>query len=132
MSYACGKKECNIPFDQCGVCKAVRYCSRRCQQKHWRQHKTLCQAITSLVEQKYREERENAGAFKNHLSPREHAQVVRLVERKCTVKCSLNGLRLWDTGAQVSIISHGWIKQSLPHCDVREIAELLGMKGLDL
>ena len=58
--------------------------------------------------------------------------MVRLVGRKCTVKCSLNELRLFDTGAQVSIILHGWIKQSLPHCDVREIAELLGMNGLDL
>ena len=85
-----------------------------------------------MVEQKYREKRENAGAFVSHLSPREHAEAVRLVGRKCTVKCSLNELRLWDTGAQVSIILHGWIKQSLPHCDVREIAELLGVNGLDL
>ena len=71
----------------------------------------------------------------SHLSPQEHARVVRLVGRKCTVKCLLNGLEtdaLWDTGAQVSIISHGWLKQCLPGCDIRDIAELLGMDGLDL
>ena len=55
--------------------------------------------------------------------------------RKCTVRCLLNGLEtdaLWDTGAQVSIISHSWLKQCLSGCDIRDIAELLGMDGLDL
>ena len=32
------------------------------------------------------EMRENAGVFVSHLSPQEHAQVVRLVGRKCVVK----------------------------------------------
>ena len=71
----------------------------------------------------------------SHLSPQEHARVARLVGRKCTVKCLFNGLEtdaLWDTGAQVSIISHSWLKQCLPGCDIRDIAELLGMDGLDL
>jgi len=71
----------------------------------------------------------------SNLSPQEHARVVRLVGRKCTVKCLLNGLEtdaLWDAGAQVSIISHSWLKQCLPGCDIRDIAELLGMDELDL
>ena len=88
-----------------------------------------------MEERKRREERENAGVFVSHLSPQEHAQVVRLVGRKCIVKCLLNGLEtdaLWDTGAQVSIISHSWLKQCLPGCDIRDIAELVGMDGLEL
>ena len=88
-----------------------------------------------MEERKCREERENAGVFVSHLSPQEHAQVVRLVGRKCIVKCLLNGLEtdaLWDTGAQVSIISHSWLKQCLPGCDIRDIAELVGMDGLEL
>ena len=47
-------------------------------------------------------------------------------------KCLLHGLEtdaLWDTGAQVSIISHSWLNQCLPGCD---IAELLGMDALKL
>ena len=71
----------------------------------------------------------------SHSSPQQHAQVVRLVGRKCIVKCLLNGLEtdaLWDTGAQVSIISHSWLNQCLPGCDIRDIAELLGMDGLKL
>ena len=39
---------------------------------------------------------------------------------------------LRNTGAQVSIISHSWWKQCLPGCDIRDIAELLGMDGLEL
>ena len=42
----------------------------------------------------------------SHLSPQEHAQVSRLVGKKCSVKCLLNGIEteaLWDMGAQVSI-----------------------------
>ena len=100
-----------------------------------RQHTTLYQAISSLEEQKCREERENAGVFVSYLSPQEHAQVVRLVGRKCIVKCLLNGLEtdaLCDTGAQVSIISHSWLKQCLAGCDIWDKAEFLGMDGLEL
>lgn len=90
-------KKSTSSFKQCSDCRAVSYCSRKCQQKHWRQHKTLCQAISSLEERKYREDREKTGVFVSHLSPQEHAQVVRLVGRKCTVKCVL-GLRLMPSG----------------------------------
>ena len=68
------------------IVKLLNTVPRKCQQKHWRQHKTLCQAISSLEERKCREERENTGVFVSHLSPQEHAQVVRLVGRKCIVK----------------------------------------------
>ena len=67
----------------------------------------------------------------------ESEKVVRLLGRKCFVKikCLLNGLEtdaLLDTKAQVSIISHIWLKQCLPGCVIRDIAELLGMDGLEL
>ena len=78
----CAKMEGVTPFRQCSGRKAVRYCSRECQQKHWRDHRILCQAISSLAEQKYREDREKAGVFVSHLSPQEHARVVRLVGGK--------------------------------------------------
>ena len=51
------------------------------------------------------------------------------------VKCFLNGLEtdaLWDTGAQMSISSHSWLKQCIPGCEIRDIAELLGMDELEL
>jgi len=88
-----------------------------------------------LEERKNREVREKTGVFVIHLSPQEYAQVVRLVGRKCTVKCVLNGVEvdsLWDTGVQVSIISRSWFKRCLPCFDIRDMTELLGMDGLDL
>ena len=88
-----------------------------------------------MEERKCREERVNAGVFVSHLSPQEHAQVVRLLGSKCIVKCLLNGLEtdaLWYTGAQVSMISHSWLKQCLPGCNIRDIAGLLGIDGLEL
>ena len=88
-----------------------------------------------MEERKFREERENTGVFASHLSPQEHAQVIRLVGRKCIVKYLLSGLEtdaLWDTGAKVSISSHSWLKQCIPGCEIRDIAELLGMDGLEL
>ena len=88
-----------------------------------------------MEERKCREERVNAGVFVSHLSPQEHAQVVRLLGSKCIVKCLLNGLEtdaLWYTGAQVSMISHSWLKQCLPGCNIRDIAGLLGIDVLEL
>ena len=88
-----------------------------------------------MEERKCREDREKASVFVSHLSPQEHAQVVRLVGRKCTVKCVLNGVEadaLWDTGAQVSIISRSWLKRCLSGCGIRNMTELSGMDGLDL
>ena len=94
-----------------------------------------CQAISTLGDQNYRKDRERSQTFVTHLSPQEHAQVIRLVRRKCTVKCLLNGAEteaLWDTGAQVSIIPSNWVRKFYPGTDVRNIAELLGLGGLDL
>ena len=61
MSHACrfcGKTEGDIPFKQCSGCKAVRYCSEACQADHWKEHTTLCQAISTLADQNYRKDRE--------------------------------------------------------------------------
>ena len=107
-----GKQRVNIPFKQCSGCKAVRCCSKACQADYWKEHKTLCQAISSLAVQNYREDRKRLQTFVTYLSPQEHAQVICLVGRKCTVKCLLNGVEteaLWDTGAQVSIIPSNWL-----------------------
>jgi len=39
---------------------------------------------------------------------------------------------LWDTGAQVSIVSKDWIAENLPTAESRQMDELLNDKGLDL
>ena len=50
----------------------------------------------------------------SHLTPKEHEKLIKLVGRRCTVKGKLNGKTieiLWDTGAQVSIISNKYLEE---------------------
>ena len=80
----------------------VKYYSRACEKKHWPDHKVLCTAISHLAnkaEPKTLDPSDNT--FVSHLTPREHAIVVGLVGKRCTVKEEINGHSvdvLWDTG----------------------------------
>ena len=124
-------------FKQCSGCKAVRYCGQKCQKLHWGNHKSLCQAIEQLETQKRsRVERGDGYVFASHLTPKQHVAVAKLVGKKCKVSCMLNGVSveaLWDTGAQISIASKGWLREHLPSSKLRSIEELLGEEaGLNL
>ena len=66
-------------------------------------------------------QRENLGTtetiFVSHLTPTQHAKVVNLIGRKCIVKCLLNDNKvtvLWDTGAQISIMTKGMLEEKTP------------------
>jgi len=57
--------------------------------------------------------------------------VVGLVGTRCTVKGEINRHPvdvLWDTGAQVSIISNEFLRRTFPDVVVRDISELLNTK----
>ena len=52
--------------------------------------------------------------------------MVGLVGEKCTMKCSINGQQsrvLWDTGAQVSLISRQWLDRNLRGIHIRSLAD---------
>ena len=124
-------------FKQCPGCKAVLYCGQKCQKLHWSSHKSLCQAIEHLETQKRSQvERGDGYVFASHLTPKQHVAVAKLVGKKCKVSCMLDGVpveALWDTGAQVSIASKGWLGENLPMLNLRNIEELLGEEaGLNL
>ena len=90
----------------------------------------ICQAIKELSQRVPTPQT----AFVSHLTPTQHAKVVNLVGRKCTVKFLLNDSEvtaLWDTGAQVSIMTKGMLGEKLPGTVVRDISELINV-GLDL
>ena len=58
----------------------------------------------------------------------QHATVVGLVGKRCTVKGEINGQQvdvLWDTGAQVSLISEQLVRGNFPGITVKNISELL-------
>ena len=111
-------------FKQCLGCKAVRYYGQKCQKRHWSSHKSLCQAIEHLETQKWSQvERGDGYVFASHLTPKQHVAVAKLVGKKCKVSCMLGGVpveALWDTGAQVSIASKGWLGENLPMLKLKE------------
>ena len=131
----CQKEERDVNFKRCSACKLVYYCSTGCQKRHWNNHQTLCKAIQSLPKPQGEHVKGlgdscDSGVFVSHLTPKQHAAVARLVGRKCSVSCYLNDAKvtaLWDTGAQVSIITENFLKQQLPDLNIRDINELLGV-----
>ena len=74
-------------------------------------------------------------SFPAHLTPPQHSKLTKLVRRRCIVSCLLQGKKvdaLWDTGAQVCIISKSRKDTYLPDVPERDKSELLGEHELDL
>ena len=74
------------------------------------------------------DEADSIGQFISHIDPKDHVQLVNIVGKKCTVPCLLNGKSthlLWDSGAQVSLISEDHLKQICPEAKVQNISTLL-------
>ena len=131
----CGASEVDKSFKECPNCHAVRYCSTECQQSHWKTHEVLCNAISYLRSLETvapgRGDSVDKGMYVSHLTPKQHATVSKLMGKRCTVSCQLNSvdtMALWDTGAQVSIISKGWLTENLPEETIQAIGDLLDQK----
>ena len=108
----------------------MKYCNRACQKKHWPEHKVLCTAILHLSNKENKPLDPSDSTFVGHLTPQQHATVVGLVGKRCTVNGEINGHLvevLWDTGAQVSIISNEFLR-NFPGVAVKDISELLDTK----
>ena len=43
----CGTKAADVK--KCGGCKIARYCSKKCQQTDWMEHKLLCRSVYDRV-----------------------------------------------------------------------------------
>ena len=116
----------------CSGCCLVKYCGKVCQRKHWLQHKAICAAVQTLNNESHK----NAVPpnFVTHLTPKQSSQIAKIVGNRCTINCKLNGLfveALWDTGAQVSIISEQFLRNRFPGMKLRNISELIDCE-LDL
>ncbi|CAH3139736.1 unnamed protein product, partial [Porites lobata] len=133
----CLKFDRHTQLLQCSGCQSVRYCSVRCQKAHWPKHKVLCKAIKELSERGSFKEKglgdaQDSGVYASHISPRQQERIAKLVGKKCSVKCYLDEKpteALWDTGAQVSIVSADFLKSQLPAVQIRDIEQLLGTDG---
>ena len=106
----------------CASCNASCYCDAECQHRHWKAHKVICNTIKELSDR----EAEKC-TFKN---PDQGRRCVELVGRKCTVECRIQDLKvkaLWDTGAEVSLISEQWLNENCAGVEIKSVASLLGV-----
>ena len=83
-----------------------------------------------MAEEKQRrnQARVDQAAFVCHLTPKQMAKIAKLVGEKCVVNCFLNGHQvqvLWDTGAQVSIMTNNFLLSQFPNVKKRDISELI-------
>ena len=123
-------------FQMCSSCFSVKYCSKRCQRLHWNKHKTLCLSIKELLRQNSVSLAQfvDESSFVSHLTPKQTSKIAKLVGKRCLISCEMNGRQteaLFDTGAQVSIVSQCWLEKNLPKANLRNILEILDA-GLDL
>ena len=93
------------------------------------QHKPLCIAIHKVTS--HPGEKVNGSSkgrwTQTHLTPRKKQQLVKLVGESCLVDCELNGhpsVVLWDTGAQLLIVSQRWCEDNIPALQIRQIEKL--------
>lgn len=113
----------------------VYYCSTGCQKRHWNEHQVLCKAIQGLPKPRGEHVKGlgdgcDPSVFVSHITPKQRIAVARLVGKKCSVLGHVNDVKvtaLWDTGAQVSIITEHLLRQKLPDLKIRDINELLGV-----
>ena len=67
-------------------------------------------------------------AYPSHLNPKQKTAIARLVGKRYTLTCKLENENfevLWDTGAQVSLISEQTIEKYFLYLETKNISELL-------
>jgi len=108
----CGQS--SLTMMQCSR-RVSKYCSQICQKAHRTSHQSICDAISKLEGTLQPEVCE---IETNYLHPKQRIAITNLVGRRCAVECLLDSIQseaLWDTGAQVSVVSSQWVQQYIPH-----------------
>jgi hypothetical protein len=62
------------------------------------------------------------------LPPKTKTKLVKIVGDKRTINCKMNNQEvraLWDTGAQVCLLSHGYLKENFPTQIIKSVEELI-------
>ena len=80
----CKKLQVHGTIPCCKQFKAVYYCDRECQRKHWHDHKATCVALQSI---NHKDMKDNADLefFATHLTPSQQNKLVQIIGRKCIV-----------------------------------------------
>ena len=123
----CKTNQTNIRV--CSHCKSVNYCSKSCQKQHWPLHQTTCNLINSLETHLTSRNKvtSNLTGNTNEITPKTKAKLVKLVGEKCTLNLYLEKVKtnvLWDTGAQVSLVSEEWVQSNQLSDQINPIQEI--------
>ena len=92
------------------------------------EQKALCMSVREFKVDNNAQRNPDNRTYVSHSTPAGYSKVVGLVGKRCMVHCQLNGQKvhsLWDTGAQVSLISKRWLDEHLPDLPLRNIESLL-------
>ena len=87
----------------------------------------MCNAITDLKVKKSKKV-DNIAIYNSFYTPKQKSQLVNLIGRKSIIEYFLFDINckiLWDTGANISVTSKGYVEQKLPYLKVRELKEIL-------
>ena len=52
LCSACGEKSDTCTLMKCRACKCVWYCDKKCQNRHWKEHKKECKPIKRILEKR--------------------------------------------------------------------------------
>ena len=108
---------------QCELCQSGCYCSTQCKEQHAGAHAELCHYIRELEKLEA-----SKWVFSVRQSPVRNTKLIRLIGEKPMLHCSLNDnptMALWDTGAQVSMVSKEWVKEKMPNSEILSVPDFL-------
>ena len=111
----------------CGKYGVVKYCSKMCQRTHYRSHKKICDA-TFLLSNKQKQEVLKRGQYQANLTPKEQKTLIGLIRKQNFVKLYMNDKLvdiLWDTGANISIISKEYVNDLFPNVVIKNLHDIL-------
>ena len=121
----CQTRNANM-LKTCGRCEVVKYCSKMCQRRHYRNHKKICDAI---FHQSNRQKKEvvKRGQYQANLMPREQQTLIGLIGKQ-NVKLFRNGKPvdiLWVTRANISIISKEYVNDLFQNVVIKNLCDIL-------
>ena len=115
----------------CGKCGVVKYCSETCQRRYYRSHQKISNAILHLSNQQ-KKEIVKRGQYQANLIPKEQKTLIDLIGKQNVVKLYMDDKPvdiLWDTGANISIISKEYVNNLFANVVINNLHDILPDAG---
>ena len=88
----------------------------------------MCNTISGLAKERDEIIDKNC-CFVSHVTPKVRQKLVQLVGERCVIQCEIGGCEeesLWDTGAQVSLVSQRWLSGLEDPPEIKSLESLVG------